>query len=147
MKNNKYILLILSVLLIVFLSGCQTEPHIKEIGTSIPSIENLVAPGDSFKMFISIKNPLTVPFTPYIEVEFDTDNFKAKTYQINRGDRLGLEPIDALSEKSYFLIFEVNNEAEYDKYPFIISIYGDDNTKDFLGTRETETITILSIIV
>ena len=140
-----YIGRIISLVLVstLFLSGCTPkDPYIKDISTSLATPENQVAPGDSFKLFVLINNPTRITFTPYVEVKFNTTAFDANNWDIKRGSRLELEAIDALSEKSYFLVFQAEDDHGAAKYPFTISLYGDGNSKKPLGNIQMDFISV-----
>lgn len=148
MKKSLLIIAAFILVIALALNGCQrTEPYIKDVSASLSTSENQIAAGDSFKLFIAIQNPTRITFTPYMEVEFNTSDFDANNHDINLGRRLELESIEALGEKNYFLVFEVEAEAQVAKYPFVVSLYGNNNAEVPLGLTHEEYVNVAEQII
>ena len=137
----KKIFLLIGILIVVILSGCEilaNKPYILDIGAS----QEHVLPNDQFKVFLTIKNPTQIEFKPVILLNFDKKTFSYQNYYVEK-QRISLEPVPSGQQKSYLLQFTVDRDAKSGLVPIGIYLLGEEGATQSLDYKE-KSIDILS---
>jgi len=121
MKYTISVLLAIITIILV-LVGCQTTPQ-PTISVRTEDKPLQVDRGDEFNIYLTVDNPTSSIFTPYIALDYPDTIQPTDPDLRQRGEKIELSSIKKLGNKGYSIKFNVNDRAQEGIYSIKIGIY------------------------